>query len=98
LFMGLLILASQNINAQGATLDDANALCAGGAGLTFDNGTSGQEAQPGIDYGCLVSQPNPAWFFILIDEPGDLDFLIEQVADDGDEIDVDFIAWGPFAV
>ncbi|MDA9907677.1 gliding motility-associated C-terminal domain-containing protein, partial [Flavobacteriaceae bacterium] len=46
----------------------------------------------------------PAWFYLQIDTPGDLDFEIVQNTEfdtNGDPIgtglDVDYIAWGPFA-
>lgn len=62
------------------------------------------EAEEGPDYGCLFSQPWPAWFYLQIDEPGDLDFeIVQNTAFDGNgnptgnDLDVDFIAWGPFA-
>ncbi|HEY0047194.1 MAG TPA: hypothetical protein VGB44_10825, partial [Flavobacterium sp.] len=97
LFLAVTIFSYQDIQAQGSTLDEAEAFCAGGAGLTFQNGTGGTSAQAGIDYGCLGSEPNPAWFYLLIDEPGNLNFVISQTSDAGNPIDVDFIAWGPFA-
>ena len=62
------------------------------------------EAEEGPDYGCLFSQPWPAWFYLQIDEPGDLDFeIVQNTAFDGNGnptgngLDVDFIVWGPFA-
>lgn len=60
-------------------------------------------AEDGPDYGCLGSQPNPAWFYITVQESGDLDFLISQSTafDENGEplgqlLDVDYIAYGPF--
>ncbi|MFO7879171.1 MAG: gliding motility-associated C-terminal domain-containing protein [Bacteroidales bacterium] len=40
--------------------------------------------------GCLGSTPNPAWYWMEINDPGDIDIYISSGAD------VDFIAWGPF--
>jgi len=40
--------------------------------------------------GCLYTTPNPAWYYMEIDEPGDV------VIDISSDYDVDFIAWGPF--
>ncbi|MDY8134262.1 T9SS type B sorting domain-containing protein [Aquimarina sp. 2201CG5-10] len=57
------------------------------------------------EVGCLNTTPNPAWYFLRIDESGELIFDIQQWVDaDGDntldsgetQLDVDFIAWGPF--
>ena len=72
--------------------------------LTFSN-TVGDVDGLG-EVGCLNTTPNPSWYFLLIDEPGELVFDIQQWMDaDGDnrldrnerQLDVDFIAWGPFA-
>lgn len=58
------------------------------------------------EVGCLNTTPNPAWYYIRIDQPGELVFEIQQWVDaDGDNrldrdevrLDVDFVAWGPFA-
>ncbi|MEA3447512.1 MAG: CUB domain-containing protein, partial [Bacteroidota bacterium] len=40
--------------------------------------------------GCLYTTPNPAWYYMEIDDPGDV------VIDIASDYDVDFIAWGPF--
>ncbi|MDR1197931.1 MAG: hypothetical protein LBK94_02810, partial [Prevotellaceae bacterium] len=40
--------------------------------------------------GCLVTTPNPAWYWMQIDDPGYLEITITS------HYDVDFIAWGPF--
>ena len=83
--------------------------CSGDEAYIFPNCNSTnvdctEEAEEGPDYGCLFSQPWPAWFYLQIDEPGDLDFeIVQNTAFDGNgnptgnDLDVDFIAWGPFA-
>jgi gliding motility-associated-like protein len=83
--------------------------CSGNEAYIFPNCNSTnvdctEEAEEGPDYGCLFSQPWPAWFYLQIDEPGDLDFeIVQNTAFDGNgnptgnDLDVDFIAWGPFA-
>lgn len=75
--------------------------------LVFPNGYFYLEenvAEEGPDYGCLGSEPNPAWFYITVDQTGALEFEITQsTAFDangqviGDLLDVDFIAYGPFS-
>ena len=74
--------------------------------LVFPNGYFYLEpttAETGPDYGCLFSQPNPAWFYLTIQEEGDLVFEIVQSTAFNSEgvqigqlLDVDFIAYGPF--
>ncbi len=74
--------------------------------LIFPNGyfyLTESVAETGPDYGCLGSEPNPAWFFMQVQETGDLGFTITQNTaynengePIGDGLDVDFIAYGPF--
>ena len=77
--------------------------CAGDEQLVFPNshdGNSNQSnAENGPDYGCLGSEPYPAWFYLQIDEPGNLNFTLSQNTSpdmNGTGLDVDFIMWGPF--
>ena len=82
----------------GATCADIQPFCADETGnLQFDNVYDDSPSEPGLDYGCLFSQPNPAWYYLQIAEEGDLQFTIYQTDTFGSPIDVDFIAWGPFA-
>ncbi|GGE41486.1 T9SS type B sorting domain-containing protein [Psychroflexus planctonicus] len=75
--------------------------------LVFPNGyfyLNENVAEDGPDYGCLGSEPNPAWFYLTVEESGDLEFELTQATafDEngqviGDLLDVDFIAYGPFS-
>jgi len=87
-------------SGQGLTCGEIQPFCAGDSTLIFQNSTNSGVAEVGPDYGCLFSQPNPVWYFIQINQPGDLFFEIiqnSQVDFLGTPIDVDFIAWGPFS-
>ncbi|WP_179376654.1 T9SS type B sorting domain-containing protein [Winogradskyella wichelsiae] len=57
-------------------------------------------AQPGIEYDCLTSQPNPRWYFIQTgDVVGNIELTLTQntgINGSGGLLDVDFIIWGPF--
>ncbi len=47
---------------------------------------------------CLGSTPNPAWFYMQVQNPGNMSILIQQNSTaTGNPIDVDFCLWGPFA-
>ena len=73
---------------------DALQICANGQPqfpLTVNVGN----AESGPYYGCLYTQPNPAWFFVKMDEPGDALININAQSD-GNYFDVDFCCWGPF--
>ena len=47
----------------------------------------------GPDYGCLGSQPNPAFYFLQIDQPGNITVTMQSTP----LVDIDFICWGPFS-
>ena len=84
------------IVAQSPTCATASAFCAGGSTLTFSNSSGIPSAGNGI--GCLGSTPNPAWFYMTISQSGNLDFLLTQGnnSPNFNNLDVDFIVWGPF--
>src|SRR5690606_13306010 len=97
LFFALLAQAGFS---QGSSCAGAEAFCAGSGGLVVPNTT----AQPNSSQiACLGSQPNASWFYLQIDEPGNLVFQIVQNTSftpggvpNGTGLDVDFVAWGPF--
>ncbi len=71
--------------------------------LTFPNITGEDISFQGL--GCLDSTRNSSWYFLRIDEAGELIFDIQQWVDGNNnsnldrgerQLDVDFIAWGPF--
>lgn len=76
-----------------------NALCAGASPFCSDNtynfpmNINAADAEPGPDYGCLATQPNPAWYYMQIDQPGTLVIFMQSIQGE----DVDFICYGPFA-
>ncbi|MCT8340834.1 hypothetical protein MG296_12270, partial [Flavobacteriaceae bacterium TK19130] len=108
LFLFLIFSATAYVNAQGTSCSEIEPFCAGSDGLIFPNCNNADpncpnSAEPGPDYGCLFSQPYPAWFYLQIDQSGTLDFeIIQNTAFDangdpiGTGLDVDFICWGPF--
>lgn len=73
-----------------------NSMCANatpfctGQTMNFPAATNASPAQSGPYYGCLGSQPNPAWFFMQIANSGSMS--ISMAANN----DIDFICWGPF--
>jgi gliding motility-associated-like protein len=96
LFIGFMIVFTAGAQT---TCQTAQPFCAGGvSGVTFPATTGTVVAQPGPNYGCLGSVPNPAWYYLQINTSGNLDILIQGVATNpvGPGQDVDFICWGPF--
>ena len=60
-------------------------------GANFPAGVN-TTAPVGPNYGCLFSQPNPAWYFLNIATPGNININLSNSAN----VDIDFAAWGPF--
>lgn len=94
LHLSLLLLISGITFGQagGLTCAEAEPICSD-AGVTFtaNSGTpSASDLDPGNNYGCLLSTPNPAWYFLEIDNPGDIIMSLSAPTD------IDFIIWGPY--
>lgn len=76
---------------------NAEPLC--GAGQFSYPNTSGYSiAESGPDYGCVLAQLNPSWFYLQIAQSGDIQLKIEQSTAVGGapDLDVDFVIYGPF--
>lgn len=58
--------------------------------MQFPAGVNAGSAQGGPSYGCLGSQPNPAWFYMQIANGGPITLVMSAAQD------IDFICWGPF--
>ncbi len=54
------------------------------------NNTQASSVDPGNNYDCLISQPNPSWYYLKIANGGNL--VIDVTAGS----DVDFAIWGPY--
>ena len=72
-------------------------------GVTYSSGTGSSVTAGsffgnsyGSGIGCLGSTPRPAWYYMQINQPGDLLIYIQQFNTSGSGIDVDFACWGPF--
>jgi large repetitive protein len=96
----------ENFVTPETSIVDAEPFCGstGDASIIFNN-TSGvgiTEQIPG-QIACLGSAPNPVWYYLEVEEDGQLDFqLIQNTQFDangnptGQGLDVDFVAFGPF--
>ena len=58
-------------------------------GVSFPAGVDNGEAAVGPDYECLLTQPNPAWYYLNISQAGNIDITLTNSSD----VDVDFICW-----
>jgi Secretion system C-terminal sorting domain len=69
-----------------------NPICSGSP-INFTaqaNGTAASTVNPGNNYGCLFTSPNPSWYYLQIATGGNL--VIDITAGS----DVDYAIWGPF--
>ncbi|MBK7181762.1 MAG: gliding motility-associated C-terminal domain-containing protein [Bacteroidetes bacterium] len=60
-------------------------------GVTFPAATN-TTAPAGPNYGCLLSQPNPQWYYMNIATAGNIQIALSNSA----AVDIDFALWGPF--
>jgi len=89
----LLLLFVVNVSAQSGNSQciDAIQICLDSP-ITYPAATNAGAAEVGPDYGCLGSEPNPAWFAFRIGTPGTHTILESNSANR----DLDFILFGPF--
>lgn len=88
-----------NICVQGASAPPTNVSCdvpdpiCSGSPIVFtaqSNGTAASTVNPGNDYDCLFTSPNPSWYYLEIATGGTLAIDITAGSD------IDFELWGPF--
>ncbi|MBS1651710.1 MAG: gliding motility-associated C-terminal domain-containing protein [Bacteroidetes bacterium] len=92
LFIFILFLTvSTSIISQNTTCANAAPFCTGTT-YNFPASTNAGNAQTGPNYTCLGSQPNPAWYYLQIQNPGNLNISLAGTGGG----DVDFTCWGPF--
>jgi large repetitive protein len=87
----LLWLNAASVFGQGATCATADPFCSG-AGAAFPAGTNQPAAPAGNAYGCMSTQPNPAWYYLEVATPGTINITMTNSA----VRDIDFVIWGPF--
>ena len=95
-----LVFGANSLLAQNSSCTDPDPFCASFATQSFGINAGGSDASitnPGNDYGCLSSSPRPSWFYLNIQNPGNLDMHMTGYDASGSPVDVDFILYGPFA-
>lgn len=88
------IISTQFIFSQagGTNCADMEPICTD-AGVSFTANSGGPNAStidPGNNYDCLFTSPNPSWFYLEISDAGNVDMSLTAPSD------IDFIIWGPF--
>jgi len=82
------------IAAQNTTCNTADPFCTG-TNYSFPASTNAPPPT-GAYFDCLGTQPNPAFYFLEIDNPGNITINIQGLSTNGGTNDIDFICWGPF--
>lgn len=59
---------------------------------SFPAGVNSGSGQLGPSYGCLTTRPNPAWYYMKVDNPGNIIIQMHSIPSE----DIDFCCWGPF--
>ncbi|MBP6870898.1 MAG: T9SS type A sorting domain-containing protein [Bacteroidales bacterium] len=86
----LALLASLSAISQGLSCADSDPFCTGTI-YEFPAGTTGA-AEAGPYYGCLSTQPAPAWYHMKIGNPGPITIYMHSEPQE----DIDFACWGPY--
>jgi len=91
LLLIIALISPSLLSAQGATCAQMEPFCTD-TGASFPASTNTQ-AEPDNQYGCLNTQPNPAWYYLEIAQPGYLEITMTN----SNNVDVDFIVYGPYS-
>lgn len=75
-----------------STCASSQAFCANNTSGTTFPASINTSAEAGPDYGCLLTTPNPAWYYFQVSVGGNISIGISGTGGG----DVDFICWGPF--
>ncbi len=78
---------------QNNTCATAEPFCTDNGLYQFPAGVNAGSGEAGPAYDCLYTQPNPAWYYMQIANPGNIDIYMYSTP----SVDIDFCCWGPFA-
>ncbi|GAB5416898.1 MAG: hypothetical protein Crog4KO_17650 [Crocinitomicaceae bacterium] len=87
------ICAFEPVTPTNITCNVPDPICSGSP-IVFtaqSNGTEADVVNPGNNYDCLFTSPNPSWYYLEIASGGNLAIDITAGSD------IDFAIWGPFA-
>ncbi len=82
---------STTLKSQNNLCNSANPFCTGTT-YNFPAGVNAGTAQTGPNYGCLYSEPNPAWYYMQVGTSGTIEIEMHSTP----QVDIDFCCWGPF--
>lgn len=71
----------------------ADPFCTDNGMYEFPAGVNAGSGESGPDYACLSTTPNPAWYYMRIGTPGNINIYMYSTPGE----DIDFCCWGPFS-
>lgn len=71
---------------------NADPFCTDNGLYQFPAGVNAGSGEPGPAYNCLSTTPNPAWYYMRIANPGNINIYMYSTPSK----DIDFCCWGPF--
>ena len=74
------------------TCANADPFCTDNGMYQFPAGVNAGSGESGPYYDCLYSQPNPAWYYMRIANPGSITIHMYSTP----SVDIDFCCWGPY--
>ncbi len=84
-------LFQAQLHAQSPICGAATEFCAEN-NISFPAATGGSNPPAGNNYGCLSTQPNPAWYYMSTTAAGSAIINLTSAP----SLDIDFALWGPF--
>lgn len=91
-FVSTLMMDYYIRSRQNNTCANADPFCTDNGMYEFPAGVNAGSGENGPDYDCLYSQPNPAWYYMRIANPGSMTINMHSTP----SVDIDFCCWGPF--
>ena len=88
------LLKQENLRAasQNNFCNTSEPFCTDNGLYEFPAGVNAGSGETGPYYDCLRTRPNPAWYYMRILNPGDMDIYMFSTP----SVDIDFCCWGPF--
>ena len=91
-YVALLKQENQRAVTQNNFCSTSEPFCTDNGLYEFPAGVNAGSGESGPYYDCLRTRPNPAWYYMRILDPGDMDIYMYSTP----EVDIDFCCWGPF--
>jgi len=91
-FINSLMMDIYSKDRQNNLCATADPFCTDNGMYMFPAGVNAGNGEQGPNYSCLGSTPNPAWYYMRIDNPGNMTIYMYSEPSE----DIDFCCWGPF--